>query len=105
MWCSINVKYYDPVLYVLYLQLHKPGNQSKQNCFHCALSSSINSTCYALCLPLQVKLSRLCEQDKILKDLEVKISTLKDDKVNPQLLPPFLAHSTHITSHTEKSTV
>uniref|UniRef100_A0A672JG84 Pleckstrin homology domain containing, family A member 7a n=1 Tax=Salarias fasciatus TaxID=181472 RepID=A0A672JG84_SALFA len=27
-----------------------------------------------------VKLSRLCEQDKILKDLEAKISSLKDDK-------------------------
>ncbi|XP_028304389.1 pleckstrin homology domain-containing family A member 7-like isoform X10 [Gouania willdenowi] len=31
-------------------------------------------------LDLKVKLSRLCEQDKILKDLEVKISSLKDDK-------------------------
>ncbi|XP_028304378.1 pleckstrin homology domain-containing family A member 7-like isoform X1 [Gouania willdenowi] len=29
---------------------------------------------------VDVKLSRLCEQDKILKDLEVKISSLKDDK-------------------------
>uniref|UniRef100_A0A3Q3L538 Pleckstrin homology domain containing, family A member 7a n=1 Tax=Labrus bergylta TaxID=56723 RepID=A0A3Q3L538_9LABR len=34
----------------------------------------------SLCLPLQVKLSRLCEQDKILKDLEARISSLKDDK-------------------------
>uniref|UniRef100_A0A8C9ZQ28 Pleckstrin homology domain containing, family A member 7a n=1 Tax=Sander lucioperca TaxID=283035 RepID=A0A8C9ZQ28_SANLU len=34
----------------------------------------------ALCLPLQVKLSRLCEQDKILKDLEARISSLKEDK-------------------------
>ncbi|TNN00684.1 hypothetical protein fugu_011930 [Takifugu bimaculatus] len=33
-----------------------------------------------LCVPLQVKLSRLCEQDKILKDLELKISSLKEDK-------------------------
>uniref|UniRef100_A0A3Q3NE10 Pleckstrin homology domain containing, family A member 7a n=1 Tax=Mastacembelus armatus TaxID=205130 RepID=A0A3Q3NE10_9TELE len=33
-----------------------------------------------LCLPLQVKLSRLCEQDKILKDLEAKISSFKEDK-------------------------
>ncbi|XP_062245000.1 pleckstrin homology domain-containing family A member 7-like isoform X4 [Platichthys flesus] len=29
---------------------------------------------------VDVKLSRLCEQDKILKDLEAKISSLKDDK-------------------------
>lgn len=35
-----------------------------------------------LCVPLQVKLSRLCEQDKILKDLEIKISSLKEDKVS-----------------------
>lgn len=41
-----------------------------------------------LCLPLQVKLSRLCEQDKILKDLEVRISSLKEDKVSP---PPDAA--------------
>lgn len=27
-------------------------------------------------------MSRLCEQDKILKDLETKISSLKEDKVN-----------------------
>uniref|UniRef100_A0A8D3BBE6 Pleckstrin homology domain containing, family A member 7a n=1 Tax=Scophthalmus maximus TaxID=52904 RepID=A0A8D3BBE6_SCOMX len=33
-----------------------------------------------LCLPLQVTLSRLCEQDKILRDLEAGISSLKDDK-------------------------
>lgn len=31
--------------------------------------------------PLQVKLSRLCEQDKILQDLETRIRTLKEDKV------------------------
>ncbi|KAG7221158.1 hypothetical protein INR49_017506 [Caranx melampygus] len=37
-------------------------------------------TCSALCLPPQVKLSRLCEQDKILKDLESRISSLKEDK-------------------------
>lgn len=37
----------------------------------------------ALCLPLQVKLSRLCEQDKTLKELEVRISSLKEDKVSP----------------------
>lgn len=36
---------------------------------------------WAVCLPLQVKLSRLCEQDKILKDLEARISSLKEDKV------------------------
>lgn len=36
----------------------------------------------ALCLPLQVTLSRLCEQDKILKELEVRISSLKEDKVS-----------------------
>uniref|UniRef100_A0AAQ4R9S8 Pleckstrin homology domain containing, family A member 7a n=1 Tax=Gasterosteus aculeatus aculeatus TaxID=481459 RepID=A0AAQ4R9S8_GASAC len=30
--------------------------------------------------PLQVKLSRLCEQDKILQDLEARISSLKEDK-------------------------
>lgn len=36
----------------------------------------------ALCVPLQVKLSRLCEQDKILKDLEARISSLKEDKVH-----------------------
>lgn len=30
---------------------------------------------------LQVKLSRLCEQDKILQELEARIRTLKDDKV------------------------
>lgn len=35
-----------------------------------------------LCLHLQVKLSRLCEQDNILKDLEARISSLKDDKVH-----------------------
>uniref|UniRef100_A0A671YFP3 Pleckstrin homology domain containing, family A member 7a n=1 Tax=Sparus aurata TaxID=8175 RepID=A0A671YFP3_SPAAU len=35
---------------------------------------------HSLCLPLQVKLSRLCEQDKILKDLEARISSLKEDK-------------------------
>ncbi|MBN3307802.1 PKHA7 protein, partial [Amia calva] len=29
---------------------------------------------------IQVKLSRLCEQDKILQELETKIRTLKDDK-------------------------
>ena len=28
-----------------------------------------------------MKLSRLCEQDKTLKELESRISTLKDDKV------------------------
>lgn len=39
----------------------------------------------ALCLPLQVKLSRLCEQDKILKDLEMRISSLKEDKVARRL--------------------
>lgn len=39
----------------------------------------------ALSLPLQVKLSRLCEQDKILKDLESRISSLKEDKVDPLL--------------------
>uniref|UniRef100_A0A8B9HSC4 Pleckstrin homology domain containing, family A member 7a n=1 Tax=Astyanax mexicanus TaxID=7994 RepID=A0A8B9HSC4_ASTMX len=32
------------------------------------------------CLPLQVKLSRLCEQDKTLQELEIKLSTLKEDK-------------------------
>uniref|UniRef100_A0A669BBJ4 Pleckstrin homology domain containing, family A member 7a n=1 Tax=Oreochromis niloticus TaxID=8128 RepID=A0A669BBJ4_ORENI len=31
-------------------------------------------------LDLKVKLSRLCEQDNILKDLEARISSLKDDK-------------------------
>ncbi|XP_076002932.1 pleckstrin homology domain-containing family A member 7-like isoform X2 [Genypterus blacodes] len=31
-------------------------------------------------LDLKVKLSRLCEQDKILKELESRISTLKEDK-------------------------
>uniref|UniRef100_A0A673YHE3 Pleckstrin homology domain containing, family A member 7a n=1 Tax=Salmo trutta TaxID=8032 RepID=A0A673YHE3_SALTR len=31
-------------------------------------------------LDLKVKLSRLCEQDKTLKELEVRISSLKDDK-------------------------
>ncbi|XP_017160806.1 pleckstrin homology domain-containing family A member 7-like isoform X12 [Poecilia reticulata] len=31
-------------------------------------------------LDLKVKLSRLCEQDKILKDLEARISSLKNDK-------------------------
>ncbi|KAM3609600.1 uncharacterized protein V6R79_017630 [Siganus canaliculatus] len=31
-------------------------------------------------LDLKVKLSRLCEQDKILKDLEARISSLKEDK-------------------------
>lgn len=36
-----------------------------------------------MCRPLQVKLSRLCEQDKILKDLEARISSLKEDKVHP----------------------
>lgn len=40
----------------------------------------------ALCLPLQVKLSQLCEQDKILKELEVKISSLKEDKVEPSVV-------------------
>lgn len=30
---------------------------------------------------LQVKLSRLCEQDKILQELEARIRTLKEDKV------------------------
>ena len=29
----------------------------------------------------QVKLSRLCEQDKILQELEARIRTLKEDKV------------------------
>ncbi|CAF93113.1 unnamed protein product, partial [Tetraodon nigroviridis] len=37
---------------------------------------------------VDVKLSRLCEQDKILKDLEVRISSLKEDKVSP---PPDAA--------------
>ena len=32
---------------------------------------------------VQVKLSRLCEQDKTLKELEGRISVLKDDKVRP----------------------
>lgn len=40
----------------------------------------------ALCLPLQVKLSRLCEQDNILKDLEARISSLKEDKVHALLV-------------------
>uniref|UniRef100_A0A9J8BBR2 Pleckstrin homology domain containing A7 n=1 Tax=Cyprinus carpio carpio TaxID=630221 RepID=A0A9J8BBR2_CYPCA len=31
-------------------------------------------------LPLRVKLSRLCEQDKILQELEARIRTLKEDK-------------------------
>lgn len=43
--------------------------------------SKVRSHLKALCRPLQVKLSRLCEQDKILKDLEVRISSLKEDKV------------------------
>uniref|UniRef100_A0A673YIH6 Pleckstrin homology domain containing, family A member 7a n=1 Tax=Salmo trutta TaxID=8032 RepID=A0A673YIH6_SALTR len=39
------------------------------------------SLCLSLSVPvLQVKLSRLCEQDKTLKELEVRISSLKDDK-------------------------
>uniref|UniRef100_A0AAR2IUQ0 PH domain-containing protein n=1 Tax=Pygocentrus nattereri TaxID=42514 RepID=A0AAR2IUQ0_PYGNA len=33
-----------------------------------------------ICCHLQVKLSRLCEQDKILQELEIKLSTLKEDK-------------------------
>lgn len=39
-----------------------------------------------LFLPVQVKLSQLCEQDKILKELEVKISSLKEDKVEPSVV-------------------
>lgn len=31
-----------------------------------------------------MKLSQLCEQDKILKELEMKIGSLKEDKVEPQ---------------------
>lgn len=42
--------------------------------------------------PLEVKLSRLCEQDKILQELEAKIRSLKDDKVvAPLCVPPYLA--------------
>lgn len=40
--------------------------------------------CFLCCLllfPVQVKLSRLCEQDKILQELETTIRTLKEDKV------------------------
>lgn len=51
-----------------------------------------------LCLPLQVKLSRLCEQDRILKDLEATISSLKEDKVRHQLvmrLPPESSWAEH----------
>lgn len=47
---------------------------------HLSLSLSFHAHS-ALCLHLQVKLSRLCEQDKILKDLEARISSLKEDKV------------------------
>lgn len=36
---------------------------------------------YVFCFSLQVKLSRLCEQDKILQELEATIRTLKEDKV------------------------
>lgn len=36
---------------------------------------------YSCLFSLQVKLSRLCEQDKILQELEATICTLKEDKV------------------------
>lgn len=36
---------------------------------------------FSLSHSLQVKLSRLCEQDKILQELEARIRTLKEDKV------------------------
>lgn len=39
------------------------------------------SLCCLLLFPVQVKLSRLCEQDKILQELETTIRTLKEDKV------------------------
>uniref|UniRef100_A0AAZ3RSB9 Pleckstrin homology domain containing, family A member 7b n=1 Tax=Oncorhynchus tshawytscha TaxID=74940 RepID=A0AAZ3RSB9_ONCTS len=38
------------------------------------------SLCCLLLFPVQVKLSRLCEQDKILQELETTIRTLKEDK-------------------------
>ena len=47
--------------------------------------ASLSLAYSALCLPLQVKLSRLCEQDNILKDLEARISSLKEDKVNSMM--------------------
>lgn len=50
---------------------------------HVHVSSVLGLRVNALCLPLQVKLSRLCEQDKTLKELEVRISSLKEDKVSP----------------------
>lgn len=53
----------------------------------CTLSLPVH---LALCLPLQVKLSRLCEQDKILKDLEARISSLKEDKVKTLLVTRFI---------------
>jgi len=51
-------------------------------------SSLFLPSCSSLCLPLQVKLSRLCEQDKFLKDLEARISSLKDDKVHTEPIVP-----------------
>uniref|UniRef100_A0A8C3AG96 Pleckstrin homology domain containing, family A member 7a n=1 Tax=Cyclopterus lumpus TaxID=8103 RepID=A0A8C3AG96_CYCLU len=45
-----------------------------------SLSLSLSDLSLSLSRPLQVKLSRLCEQDKILKDLEARISSLKEDK-------------------------
>lgn len=53
----------------------------------------------APCLPLQVKLSRLCEQDKILKDLEARISSLKEDKVHALLI---MSHNTVSFYHSER---
>lgn len=53
----------------------------------------------ALCLPLQVKLSRLCEQDKILKELEARISTLKEDKVNWSITGPLSIDMWYMTTN------
>ncbi|GAA6215296.1 pleckstrin homology domain-containing family A member 7 isoform X4 [Lates japonicus] len=53
---------------------------------------------------VDVKLSRLCEQDKILKDLEARISSLKEDKdklesvldVSHQQMEQFQEQPTHV---------
>lgn len=63
-------------------------------CLYCAVFLEVNTECkkekciicflhsyYLNMFFFQVKLSRLCEQDKILQELEARIRTLKEDKV------------------------
>uniref|UniRef100_A0A8C8DUS9 Pleckstrin homology domain containing, family A member 7a n=1 Tax=Oryzias sinensis TaxID=183150 RepID=A0A8C8DUS9_9TELE len=76
-----------------------PSLHGKTDSHHMHFTTSPSTRC----LSLQVKLSRLCEQDKILKDLEATISSLKEDKdklervldVSHQQMEQFQEHPSH----------